>query len=492
VGTNVQQDRSRLKRRLALQLCLFVTAGVFSLIPSRAAVAQGQFLVQCREPVKSSADDPIVHPGHPGMSHLHEFYGNRAINPHSTYRTLIGQPTGCEHTHEGDEPGDTSAYWHPTLYVRGARVPATKSTFYYTNREVKAPGTMRPWPANLRVVAGDARAIRPQDTSVVYWGCGDGSSVSKVDHVPQCRSGDSGLTFHVIFPDCWDGRNLDSADHKSHMAYSNDARCPSSHPVSLPWLIMRIRWENFAPAPGDVTLSSGGAHTLHADFWNTWHQGRLEQLTLACINAGRKCDYADLDNLPFPAGASSTTLPRVTSTTQVPNPTTTVRPTTTTTPAPSTTTLPRPRPDAGGNLATNAGFELGLGGWESNEGTLLSRSPQSHTGSFSASLVRIGPAGHALLNDRPNLVATPAALCTASAWVRGPAGAEVKIRLREYRGGNRHASDSVSAPLTGSWQQVTVSVAPVVGGALDLDIYGRDFAPGQALLVDDVREVCSR
>jgi hypothetical protein len=30
------------------------------------------------------------------------------------------------------------------------------------------------------------------------------------------------LQLDVIFPDCWDGRHLDSPDHKSHMAYSRN------------------------------------------------------------------------------------------------------------------------------------------------------------------------------------------------------------------------------------------------------------------------------
>lgn len=34
---------------------------------------------------------------------------------------------------------------------------------------------------------------------------------------------------------CWDGRHLDSADHKSHMRYAGTGGAwPASHPVSLP------------------------------------------------------------------------------------------------------------------------------------------------------------------------------------------------------------------------------------------------------------------
>lgn len=45
---------------------------------------------------------------------------------------------------------------------------------------------------------------------------------------------DSGLRLQVFFPSCWNGKDLDSADHKSHMAYPDgvdSGKCPSTHPV---------------------------------------------------------------------------------------------------------------------------------------------------------------------------------------------------------------------------------------------------------------------
>ena len=52
------------------------------------------------------------------------------------------------------------------------------------------------------------------------------------DH--QCPDG---MRAQVYFPSCWDGVNLDSADHKSHMSYPigqfNGGVCPSSHPKRL-------------------------------------------------------------------------------------------------------------------------------------------------------------------------------------------------------------------------------------------------------------------
>lgn len=43
----------------------------------------------------------------------------------------------------------------------------------------------------------------------------------------------NGLRAQVMFPSCWDGVNLDSSNHKSHMAYPSlvdNGVCPPTHP----------------------------------------------------------------------------------------------------------------------------------------------------------------------------------------------------------------------------------------------------------------------
>jgi hypothetical protein len=76
---------------------------------------------------------------------------------------------------------------------------------------------------------------------------------------PSTRSGEtlyfpnttcpSGLMSNVRFPTCWDGLNLDSADHMSHVAYpasgtfENGGPCPSTHPVRLPQLFYETIWD---------------------------------------------------------------------------------------------------------------------------------------------------------------------------------------------------------------------------------------------------------
>ena len=292
--------RRRTRRRgtslsVVAMAVVLVTVAVADFDGSEASTSAGQFLVQCLGPVMSKAIDPMTG----AASHNHEFYGSRAIGVTATHRDLRDAPSACAApAHTGDEPGDTASYWAPTLYVSGVRLPVPKSTFYYTGAGKRPPLTA--WPAGLKVLAGDSKATQPQPTSAVYWGCGDGSSVSKVTSPPQCRSGDTGLTVHVIFPDCWNGRDLDSPDHRSHLAYSRSGACPAGYPVSLPKLIARFQWTNAGPNPATLSLSSGSVYTYHADFWNAWHQIRLVQLVDYCINGGRKCTYDDMDALPQP------------------------------------------------------------------------------------------------------------------------------------------------------------------------------------------------
>ena len=91
----------------------------------------------------------------------------------------------------------------------------------------------------------------------------------------------------MLFPECWDGRRLDSADHKSHMAYATARRCPSTHPVSVPAITQIYRY----PTRGGegFSLASGGQFSAHADFVNAWKPEVLRKLVDDCLNALVHC-----------------------------------------------------------------------------------------------------------------------------------------------------------------------------------------------------------
>ena len=79
---------------------------------------------------------------------------------------------------------------------------------------------------------------------------------------------------NVNFPDCWDGRRLDSADHRSHMAYSVNGNCPSTHKVAVPFMRMLILY----PAVARGSTVASGRFSEHGDFINAWDQEALDEL----------------------------------------------------------------------------------------------------------------------------------------------------------------------------------------------------------------------
>jgi hypothetical protein len=53
-------------------------------------------------------------------------------------------------------------------------------------------------------------------------------------------------------PTCWDGVNLDSPNHREHVAYpetgtfESGGKCPATHPVRLPQILLETVWDTKA------------------------------------------------------------------------------------------------------------------------------------------------------------------------------------------------------------------------------------------------------
>lgn len=240
----------------------------------------GQFVTDCAYS-HSAPDDPIVHPGRPGRSHRHDFFGNTTTDAHSTPATLLDRPTTCQ------KRLDTAAYWAPSLLDGGEPVTPTMSTAYYRPAPGVDPTSVQAYPAGLMVVAGDmtATATAPQSPDLAGWTCG----ASPRNHTtpPRCPAS-APLRAMVTFPDCWDGRRTDSADHRSHMANSSDGACPATHPVHVPQLTFVIDYPVWGEGH-DLSLASGELEGIHSDFVNSWHQDGLEQEVAMCIRRGLVC-----------------------------------------------------------------------------------------------------------------------------------------------------------------------------------------------------------
>src|SRR5204863_1704432 len=113
---------------------------------------------------------------------------------------------------------------------------------------------MHAFPPGLKIVSGDSHATRPQSKRIVYWDCGGsaGARTAPSSTVPRscgkvhmrfkvkvkaCSTCplspavyeadiQTYIELHVDFPDCWEGKRLDTPDHHSHMAYSRAYWCP--------------------------------------------------------------------------------------------------------------------------------------------------------------------------------------------------------------------------------------------------------------------------
>lgn len=237
-----------------------------------------QFKVEC-DWSHSASDDPIVHPGKPGRAHLHDFFGSTATDADSTPASLLDTDTTCQNRN------DTAAYWAPAVLRDGEPVEPTGSVAYYRPGPGVDPASVVPFPAGLLVIAGDQTATDPQSVDVAAWHCG-ASPILHSDP-PSCPD-TAPLGVRVAFPDCWDGEHLDSEDHQSHMAYSEDGACPDDHPVAVPQLVFEVRY----PVTGEPTglaLASGGVRSMHADFVQAWDQAALEREVRTCINGGKVC-----------------------------------------------------------------------------------------------------------------------------------------------------------------------------------------------------------
>lgn len=249
-------------------------------VEDTALTGDGRFTSVC-DFVRHRADDPIVFPGQPGASHVHSFFGALETNAFSTYESLQGSGTSCEFA------GDTAAYWIPSLLVRGAPVSPVVAKIYY-NTGHKDGASIRPFPPRLQMIAGDAhaRADEPQSLRVVDWACSAGMALDQTVAPHSCFGTGNRIEAHVRFPDCWDGVHVNPPDHRSHMAYSERGVCPSGW-VPVPKIVLAIEW-GISSADG-VSLSSGGAHTLHADFYNSWDQAALRSAIDRCLHAGVGC-----------------------------------------------------------------------------------------------------------------------------------------------------------------------------------------------------------
>jgi hypothetical protein len=214
--------------------------------------------------------DPLVNPGTIPSPHLHQIVGgnsfNASMDPATHDLPTVSTCTSCTFSE------DFSNYWTAVLYFRARngtfkRVPQMASqglqgnggiTVYYipsTNNK----SNVTAFKPGFRMLVGDAAL---QSLTTVHKVChrcmpksGDNSNINCGS--PDAQTLPTGMCAGSIrsiitFPTCWDGKNLDSPDHESHVTYGTGpasydvgptGTCPSSHPVVLPQVMYEVMWD---------------------------------------------------------------------------------------------------------------------------------------------------------------------------------------------------------------------------------------------------------
>jgi len=272
------------------QLAFFILCVLVSLV---SCLDGDTFTVNCA-PLTQQRSDPIVQPGIASF-HVHSVIGGNAFR-----RDMGPMDAAKANTTTCDKAIDHSNYWVPQMYHmrpdkmwelvtwHGSAVYYQKRACDYVPGEKYCNKSFVPmaFPDGFRMIAGDAYRRTQNDSDITNRAVNimcifDGGSKQYQGFPPrQCNT----LRSEVYFPSCWDGKNLDSPDHKSHVSYPgigdyNGGVCPQSHPVAIFSIFYEFFFDvsaftdrKFAFANGDAT-----GYGYHGDFMMGWTNRDLLQ-----------------------------------------------------------------------------------------------------------------------------------------------------------------------------------------------------------------------
>lgn len=299
--------------------------------------------------------DPLVNPGVRGSPHLHQIVGGDGFNTTMTTSDVskTAQCTSCVFTE------DLSNYWTANLYFKARngtykRVPQEGHAFQFNDRfstqtkggilvyySADQPGKITAFKPGFRMLVGDPNERSRSDTKLKRQNCyrcytgpnfgGDIGAPCMDDRVDTealpNKVCPGGIRSNILFPTCWDGVNLDSPNHKDHVAYpvagpanflTRNGPCPASHPVRIPQLMYEVHWDttpfndrSLWPTDGSqpFVLSMGDPTGLgqHGDYVFGWKDDSLQK---AMDRAG--CFGAECGTLKTQAidSARTCTVPR--------------------------------------------------------------------------------------------------------------------------------------------------------------------------------------
>ncbi|WP_086861157.1 DUF1996 domain-containing protein [Amycolatopsis lexingtonensis] len=149
-------------------------------------------------------------------------------------------------------------------------------------------------PLGLRVLYGDAKqSTNGPANARPSWTC-TGFEDRLTDLYPICPQGSKVERIHA-FPNCWDGKNTDSANHRTHIVFADQqGKCPKGF-KNVPQLQVTLVYD----VPQDVQRNGQykvdafaqekhNPRSDHDDFANVMNRKIMGRL-VNCINSGKAC-----------------------------------------------------------------------------------------------------------------------------------------------------------------------------------------------------------
>lgn len=298
-----------------------------ALLGVTVAPAAAFWRLPCKAPIVVERADPIVAPGQVS-NHLHTIMGGNGFDYIMDYNST--QQSTCSSC---TVIGDNSNYWTPTMWYQAEDGSFEEvdqlggATIYYLQRG-KNGEKLKAFPPGFRMIAGDPFKRQPGDdfaSQAISYAClgNNGGAKPETPGFPNYNC-PNGIRAQVFFPSCWNGKDLDVADHKSHMSYPVDAynagSCPPDFPVHFVSLFFEIIWDTgkfanrwygnkqpFVFSMGDPTGYGG-----HGDFVMGWEEEHLQRAVDTCTSdSGRVEDCPEFKLIPDSQAQGCTVPPRV-------------------------------------------------------------------------------------------------------------------------------------------------------------------------------------
>jgi Domain of unknown function (DUF1996) len=123
------------------------------------------------------------------------------------------------------------------------------------------------------------------------WSCFNSGRRSST--IPTCPAGDN-VSMNIDYPQCWNDA-LDSADHKSHLAYPSGGHCPASHPHAIPAISYHVLYagggntSSWRLASDMYDRALPGGYPVHGDWFTGWKPAILQAWTRLCVQQPATC-----------------------------------------------------------------------------------------------------------------------------------------------------------------------------------------------------------